>query len=70
MLRRVGVLTKALVKAAPERMLWASNWPHVSMTAENYPDDAGLFDLLLDWARDEAVRRTILVDRPSRLYGF
>jgi D-galactarolactone isomerase len=66
----VGALAKTLVKAAPERMLWASNWPHVSMTAENYPDDAGLLDLLLDWAPDEAVRRKILVDNPSRLYGF
>ena len=26
----VGVLGKALVAAAPERMLWATNWPHPS----------------------------------------
>jgi predicted TIM-barrel fold metal-dependent hydrolase len=40
------------------------------MTAENYPDDPGLLDLLLDWAPDESVRRKILVDNPARLYGF
>jgi D-galactarolactone isomerase len=66
----VGVLAKALAKAAPERMLWASNWPHVSATSANYPNDANLLDLLLDWAPDEAVRRKILVDNPAKLYGF
>jgi len=65
-----GALAKALVKAAPERMLWASNWPHPSAQGEQYPDDANLLDLLLDWAPDEAVRRQILVDNPARLYGF
>jgi D-galactarolactone isomerase len=66
----VGALAKALVKARPDRMLWASNWPHPSATAANKPDDAELLDLLLDWAPDEATRRKILVDNPARLYGF
>ena len=66
----VGALAKALVKAAPERMLWASNWPHPSATDANRPDDAELLDLLLDWAPDDAVRRKILADNPARLYGF
>ena len=64
----VGRLAKALVKAAPERMLWASNWPHPSV--KDKPDDALLLDLLLDWAPDEATRRRILVDNPAELYGF
>lgn len=64
----VGRLAKILVKAAPERMLWASNWPHPSVSAK--PDDAMLLDLLLEWARDEATRRRILVDNPAELYGF
>ena len=66
----VGVLAKALVKAAPERMLWASNWPHPSATAANMPDDGELLDLLVDWAPTEATRRRILVDNPALLYGF
>ncbi len=66
----VGALAKALVKAAPDRMLWASNWPHPSATDANRPDDAELLDLLLDWAPDDAARRKILVDNPARLYGF
>jgi D-galactarolactone isomerase len=65
----VGELAKALVKAAPERMLWASNWPHPA-SRDNPPDDALLLDLLLDWADDDATRRRILVDNPAALYGF
>lgn len=64
----VGTLAKALVKAAPDRMLWASNWPHPG--ARPTPDDADLLDLLLDWAPDERTRHKILVDNPARLYGF
>ncbi len=66
----VGALAKALVRAAPERMLWASNWPHPSAPAGRLPNDADLLDLLLDWAPDEATRRRIMVDNPAQLYGF
>ncbi len=66
----VGVLAKALVKAAPERMVWASNWPHPSASKEDVPDDAMLLDLLLDWAEDEKTRHRILVHNPEELYGF
>ncbi len=65
----VGALAKALIRAAPERMVWASNWPHPSALA-NPPDDAVLLDLLLDWTQDETLRRRILVDNPAALYGF
>ena len=66
----VGRHPKALVKHAPERMLWASNWPHPSVPRDNSPDDADLLDLLLDWAPDETTRRKILVDNPAELYRF
>lgn len=66
----VGALARALVRAAPERMLWASNWPHPSAPPHAPPDDADLLDLLLEWAPDDAVRRRILVDNPAELYGF
>jgi D-galactarolactone isomerase len=64
----VSALAKTLAKAAPERMLWATNWPHPN--EKHPPDEAGLLDLLLDWAPDEATRRKILVDNPAALYGF
>ena len=65
----VGKLAKALAKAAPERMLWASNWPHPSPDVK-VPDDAVLLDMLLDWVPDEAARRLMLSDNPGKLYGF
>jgi D-galactarolactone isomerase len=65
----VGALAKALCKVAPERMLWATNWPHPSPGVP-VPDDAWMLDMLLDWAPDEATRRKILVDNPAQLYGF
>jgi D-galactarolactone isomerase len=64
----VSELAKTLVKAAPERMLWATNWPHPS--EKNPPDEADLLDLLLDWAPDAGARRKILVDNPAELYRF
>jgi len=66
----VGELAKVLVKAAPERMLWASNWPHPQEPRNAMPDDADLLDILLEWAPDDAVRRMILADNPAELYGF
>ncbi len=66
----VGVLAKALVAHAPERMVWGSDWPHPLAPAGAMPDDARLLDLLLDWAPDDTTRRRILVDNPAALYGF
>jgi D-galactarolactone isomerase len=67
----VGVLAKVLVHTAPERMLWATNWPHPTpVTASPKPDDAHLLDMLLDWVPDETTRRKVLTDNPATLYGF
>ena len=66
----VGRLAKALVKHAPERMLWASNWPHPSARKPAPPDDSQLLELLSDWAPSEATRKKILSDNPAELYGF
>jgi D-galactarolactone isomerase len=63
-------LAQALVRAAPERMLWASNWPHPGQTDPAIRDDAHLLDLLIEWAPEEATRNRILVDNPAALYGF
>ena len=66
----VSRLARTLVKHAPERMLWASNWPHPSAPKDRIPNDADLIDLLLDWAPDDATQRKILVENPAALYGF
>jgi D-galactarolactone isomerase len=62
------VLAQAYVAAAPERMVWGSDWPHP--TERDKPDDALLLDLLSQWAPDAATRRRILVDTPQALYDF
>jgi predicted TIM-barrel fold metal-dependent hydrolase len=61
-------VAQAYVKAAPERMVWGSNWPHPN--ERNKPDDAALFDLMAKWAPDEKTRNRILVENPAVLYGF
>jgi D-galactarolactone isomerase len=64
-----GAVAAAYVKAAPERMVWGSDWPHPS-EREQKPDDARLFDLLAEWAGGEAAFKKILVTNPADLYGF
>ena len=59
----------ALVAANPDRMLWASDWPHTTLTCA-MPNDGDLVDLLPSWIPDAAVRQKILVDNAARLYGF
>jgi len=61
-------VARAFIAAAPERMVWGSDWPHP--TEAQKPDDAVLFDLLGDWAPDEQTRHRILVENPATLYGF
>jgi predicted TIM-barrel fold metal-dependent hydrolase len=64
-------IAQAFVKAAPERLVWGSDWPHPGVVAvSDKPDDAFLFDLLALWVPDEAMRDRILVQNPETLYGF
>jgi predicted TIM-barrel fold metal-dependent hydrolase len=67
--RDVTPFVQALVAAAPDRMLWATDWPHTGLT-KRMPNDGDLCDLLSDWIPDPAVRQRVLVDNPARLYGF
>ena len=66
----VGALAKTFVKTAPERMMWASNWPMPNPPGGIKPDDAAMLDIMLDWVPDEKTRQKVLVDNPARLYGF
>jgi predicted TIM-barrel fold metal-dependent hydrolase len=59
---------RALVDAAPNRLLWGTDWPHPNMAT--MPDEGALLDLLADYVPDEATRNQILVDNPQRLYDF
>ncbi len=67
----VGILSKTLIQHAPDRIIWGTNWPHVmANSAESYPDDGHLLNLINDWAGSEENRQKIFVDNPCRLYGF
>jgi len=64
------VIARAFIKAAPERLVWGSDWPHPSVPDEHKPDDAILFDLLSEWAPNEALLNRVLTMNPEALYGF
>ena len=59
----------ALLQAAPNQILWGTDWPHV-MLKGTMPNDAALCDLLSDWIPDASLRSRVLVHNPARLYGF
>ncbi len=62
---------RALIDAAPDRVIWGTDWPHSNLFVPGKtPNDGDLLDLLPEFAPDEKVRHKILVDNPSRLYGF
>ena len=74
-------LAKALIAANASRIIWGTDWPHPNSTTapgrsvtEITPlfqiDDGRLMNQLPVWAPDAAVRKTILVDNPARLYQF
>jgi predicted TIM-barrel fold metal-dependent hydrolase len=59
----------ALVAAAPDRLVWGTDWPHPSC-GDKPPNDGALRALLDRWVPDASIRRRILVDNPAALYGF
>jgi 2-pyrone-4,6-dicarboxylate lactonase len=64
----VAPYAQALIAAAPDRVLWGTDWPHPNV--RHMPDDGDLVDLLARFAPDEATRHRILVTNPETLYDF
>ncbi|APV48224.1 hypothetical protein BWI17_00120 [Betaproteobacteria bacterium GR16-43] len=64
---RVTTLARAWVEAAPQRLVWGTDWPH-PLARDPKPTPRALANLLVEWAPDAAVRNRILVDNPSELY--
>lgn len=62
------------IKAAPERCVWGSDWPHPDATKKlnpvAMPDDVTLLNLMAKWAPSPALRHRILVENPEKIYGF
>ena len=72
---------RALAAAAPERLVWGSDWPHIGFHSGQQVQgdaelphrmlDAGeLLDVLAEAVPDAGARRAILADNPARLYSF
>ena len=72
---------QALAAAAPERLVWGSDWPNIGFHArEQVHDEAilahrvldagSLLDVLMEALPEAATRQAILADNPARLYGF
>lgn len=59
---------RALIAAAPDRVLWGTDWPHPNV--RHMPDDGDLVDLVAAFAPDEELRSQILVRNPEALYDF
>jgi len=62
---------QAVIAAAPDRIIWGTDWPHSNNFAPGHtPNDGDLLDLLAAFAPDDTTRKALLVDNPARLYGF
>jgi len=60
---------RALIEAAPERILWGTDWPHPNV-GNHMPNDGDLVDLFARMVPEPELQRRILVENPARLYGF
>ncbi len=65
----VDAVAARLAQAAPGRLIWGTDWPHVMMK-KPMPNDGALCDLLARWIPDVRIRARILVENPMELYGF
>jgi 2-pyrone-4,6-dicarboxylate lactonase len=65
----VKPMAEALIAAAPERIMWGTDWPHPNKYLAN-PNDGDLVDAFGDWVTDEELRRKIMVETPAAFYRF
>ncbi len=65
----VEPLAHALLEAAPDRIMWGTDWPHPNRYEAN-PNDGDMMDSFNSWFNDEDLRRRVLVDTPSHFYRF
>jgi 2-pyrone-4,6-dicarboxylate lactonase len=62
---------QAYIAAAPDRTIWATDWPHVRWRKQRMMNDAEEVELLYRYVdHDPALIQAILVDNPARLHGF
>lgn len=64
----VRPIAEALIAAAPEQLIWGSDFPHLSF--HDHVGTIQLYNMLGEWAPETKTRRLILADNPARLFGF
>jgi 2-pyrone-4,6-dicarboxylate lactonase len=64
---RLRPLVTAVLDAAPSRVIWGSDWPHIP---EGGRDTGELLNLLAAWVPDTESLTRVLVSNPARLFGF
>jgi predicted TIM-barrel fold metal-dependent hydrolase len=60
---------RALVEAAPDKLVWGSDWPHPLVGGGTVPHDNVLLDLLLEWTGEPRLARRVLCENAARFYG-
>jgi 2-pyrone-4,6-dicarboxylate lactonase len=63
----VAPMAKGIIAAAPHKVIWGSDWPHIP---DGSRDTGELLNLLAQWTGDAAVHQAILADNPARLFDF
>lgn len=61
-------VARALVNYAPERLVWGTDYPHV--TEKIKPRELELINQIPQWIDTEEKRKKILVENPVDLYNF
>jgi 2-pyrone-4,6-dicarboxylate lactonase len=67
---RAILFARALAQHAPERIVWGTDWPHPNHKPGAVPNDGELVDLIAEIAPDAKTRQLMMVDNPTRLFGF
>ena len=65
----VKPMAQKLIDAAPERIMWGTDWPHPNKYEVN-PNDGDLVNAFGEWVQDEAMRQKIMTDNPGEFYRF
>ena len=65
----VKPMAHALIEAAPDKIMWGTDWPHPNKYEVN-PNDGDLVNAFGDWVAEGSLRQSIMVDTPAAFYRF
>ncbi|WP_083269107.1 amidohydrolase family protein [Bosea vaviloviae] len=60
-------IVETLLSARPDRLLWATDWPHTELWS-GMPHDGDLLVTSPLWQAPPGIRKAVFVDNPNRLY--